>query len=291
LLQLSFAAVDEEAIKNWYYEGPSQRGAQYHYSDECISCLLGLKAIFGLAYRQTQGFARSILRLMGYAIEVPSYTQISRRAKELEVDLCLPDTKIPLHLVFDGTGLKVYGEGEWKVRKHGYSKRRTWRKLHLGVDEETGFIYAQALTENGVDEASQLKPMMEQIEEDVVTVGGDGAYDKKKCWDYLKEQFIEGIIPPRENAIYWRDEKGELLDVDRNRILKAIEELGIKKWKEKSGYYRRSLSETAMFRFKTIFGDRLFSREMERQKVEAKIKVRLLNKMAAIGMPISVEVV
>lgn len=280
--------IEEGAVNNWYHEGPNQRGAQYYYSDGCIVCLLGLKAVFGLAYRQTEGFASSILQVMGYGVEVPSYTQINRRAKEVEMDISLPRTKSPLHLVFDSTGLKIYGEGEWKVRKHGYSKRRTWRKLHLGVDEETGFIYAQVLTENGVDDASQLQPMLEQVEEDVVMVGADGAYDKKKCWDYLKGEFIEAIIPPREDAVYWTDGEGGLLDIGRNSVLKKIDKMGMKKWKEKSGYHRRSLSETAMYRFKTIFGAKLFSRELSRQKTEAKIKIKVLNKMTAIGMPISI---
>jgi len=208
----------------------------------------------------------------------------------VSMDISLPKTKSPLHLVFDSTGLKIYGEGEWKVRKHGYSKRRTWRKLHLGVDEETGFIYAQVLTENDIDDASQLQPMLEQVEEDVVMVGADGAYDKKKCWDYLKGEFIEGIIPPREDAVYWTDKEGRLLDIGRNHVLKKIDKMGMKKWKEKSGYHRRSLSETAMFRFKAIFGAELFSRELSRQKTEAKIKIKSLNKMTAIGMPISIAV-
>lgn len=282
--------IEEGAVENWYYQGPVQRGAQYYYSDECIGCLLGLKAVFGLAYRQTAGFATSVLKLMGYEMEVPSYTQINRRAKEVETDISLPKAGSPLHLVFDSTGLKVYGEGEWKVRKHGHSKRRTWRKLHLGVDEDSGYIHAQVLTENSVDDASQLQPMMEQVGEDVVTVGADGAYDKKKCWDYLKGEFIEGIIPPREGAVYWTDGEGRLLDIGRNSILKKIDKMGRKKWKEKSGYHRRSLSETAMFRFKTIFGAELFSREFSRQKTEVKIKIKVLNKMTAIGMPISIQI-
>jgi len=215
---------------------------------------------------------------------------IDRRAKDIKVSLALPKSNSPLHLVFDSTGLKVYGEGEWKVRKHGYSKRRTWRKLHLGVDEKSGLIYAQVLTENDVDDASQLDPMLEQVDSPVEKIGADGAYDKSKCWDTLALRKIQGIIPPREDAVYWTDEKGRLLNHQRNKILKQIDRWGKKKWKEKIGYHRRSLSETAMFRFKKVFGPDLFSRESSRQGTEAAIKIKALNKMTALGMPISVKV-
>lgn len=282
--------VEEEMIREWYYEGPSQRGAQYVYSDKSIECLLGLKVVFKLAYRQTEGFARSIFKLMGYDAIVPSYSQINRRAVGLEVDLQVSKSKGPLHIVMDSTGLKVYGEGEWKVRKHGYSKRRTWRKLHLAVDEKTGYVYAQVLTENDIDDASQLEPMLEQISSEVDKVGADGAYDTEKCWDYLEEEGIEGLIPPREGAVYWTDQADNILDYGRNRVLERIDEVGKAGWKKESGYHRRSLSETAMFRFKTIHGPTLFSRTISRQKTEAGIKVKTLNKMTATGMPVSVRV-
>ena len=133
--------IDTESLEDWYYEGPNQKGGQFVYSDLCIECILGLKVVFKLPYRQLVGFTQSIIDLMVFEeVKVPSYSQVSRRAKELEVDLEVPKSKEPLYVVCDSTGLKVYREGEWKVRKHGYSKRRTWRKLHLGVDEKTGFV-------------------------------------------------------------------------------------------------------------------------------------------------------
>jgi len=168
-----------------------------------------------------------------------------------------------------------------KVRKHGYSKRRTWRKLHLGVDPKTGFIYAHTLTENNVDDGSQLEPLVDQIEEQALwnsrsdystgqvdEASGDGAYDMEKCWDCLEENDIIGIIPPRENAVYWADEKGNILDHRRNKILEQIDTVGLKQWKKNSGYHKRSLSETAMFRFKMIFGPMLYSRKLQTQKNE-----------------------
>jgi len=284
--------IAEEAINSWYYEGPDQRGAEYVYSDECIECLLQLKAVFKLQYRQLQGFTASIINLMGYEIAIPYYTQICRRAKGIDVAIEVPKSKTPIYLVIDSTGLKVYGEGEWKTRKHGISKRRTWRKLHLGIDEKTGLIHAQVLTENGKGDgdAQQVEKMLDQVESPIDKFSGDGAYDTYEIWKLLKEAEIEGIIPPQENAIYWVDEFDELLDLDRNKILEKIEAVGREEWKKASNYHRRSLSETAMMRFKTIFGPTLYSRIFEKQKTEATIKIKCLNKMTRIGMPVSKKV-
>lgn len=285
--------ISDEAVSNWYYEGPDQRGSQYVYSDECIECLLQLKVVFQLQYRQLRGFASSILELLKHDIIVPSYSQICRRAKGLEVDIAVPKSEIPLFIVVDSTGLKVYGEGEWKTRKHGISKRRTWRKLHLGVDEKTGFIHAEVLTQNGKGDgdAQQVEKILDQIESPVDKFSGDGAYDTYKIWKLLKEEEIEGIIPPQENANYWVDESDQLRDLGRNKILEQIDSTSRKEWKIASNYHRRSLSETAMMRFKTIFGSTLYSRIFEKQKTEAAVKIKCLNKMTALGMPVSKKIV
>jgi len=281
--------IEEEALANWYYEGPDQQGAQYVYSDQCIECLLQLKAVFRLPYRQLEGFASSILKLMCFNISMPSYTQICRRAKGLTIDIAAPKSQVPMFLVIDSTGLKVYGEGEWKTRKHGISKRRTWRKLHLGVDEKTGFIHAQVLTKNGKGDgdAQQVEDMLGQVTSPIEKFSGDGAYDSYDIWKLLESLKIEGVIPPQENAVYWVDDKDKLLDLDRNKILEKIDEMGLVDWKKTSNYHRRSLSETAMMRFKIIFGATLYSRIFEKQQTEAAIKIKCLNKMTRIGMPIS----
>ena len=285
--------ISEDVADGWYYDGPDQQGAQFEYSDQSIECLLGIKAVFQLPYRQLQGFVGSLIKLMDLDLKIPSYTQICRRAEGLEIDIEVPKTKNPIYIVVDSTGLKVYGEGEWKTRKHGISKRRTWRKLHLGVDEKTGFIHASVLTENGKGDgdAQQVAAMLDQVECPIGEFSGDGAYDTQNIWTLLEDKEIDGIIPPQKNAIYWVDENGDLLDMKRNEILKEIEKDGRAEWKKKSGYHRRSLSETAMFRFKTILGSTLYSRKFEKQKTEAKIKVKCLNKMTGLGMPISQKIV
>jgi hypothetical protein len=200
--------IESSTVQSWYYDGPDQRGGQYVYSDECITALLQLKAVFKLPYRQLEGFAGSVIHLMGFEIEMPCYTQICRRAQGLEVDIEVPKCRGPIYIVIDSTGLKVYGEGEWKTRKHGISKRRTWRKLHLGVDEKTGLIHAQVLTENGKGDgdAQQVEKILDQVKSPIDKFSGDGAYDTYEIWKLLKELKIEVIITPQENDIYWVNE-------------------------------------------------------------------------------------
>ena len=153
--------IDDGLWKQWYDHRPSQRGAQFVYSDQAMEWMLTMRVLFGLPLRQTQGFIQSLLALMGLALAVPDYSTLSRRQGALAVVLPKkqPDCPAsPMHLVVDSTGLKVYGEGEWKVRQHGWTKRRTWRKLHVGVNEATGEVVAQTLTSHRIDDASQVAP-------------------------------------------------------------------------------------------------------------------------------------
>jgi IS5 family transposase len=281
---------DESAVEKWYSDSPCQRGGQEIYSDVCIEAIMMLKTVFKLPYRQTEGFVSSLLGLMSLDLYVPSYTQINRRANVLQIAPYKIPSGEPIHIAIDSTGVKIFGEGEWKVRKHGYSKRRTWRKLHLGVDPASGFIHAYTLTDNKKDDSSQVDPLLNQIETTITEVSADGAYDMDKCWKALAGRKIKGIIPPRENAVYWTDKKGKLLKHRRNDILKQIDKHGMAEWKKRSGYHKRSLSETSMFRYKTIHGPRLYSRKTQTQNTEVALKIKSLNIMTATGMPVSVKI-
>ena len=279
----------DEVLDRWYSDLPTQRGAQLIYSDLCIETLLMIKVVFKLAYRQTQGFAGSLLTLMGLSdLKVPSYTQLCRRAATLDVEPYQLPKNGSIVIAIDSTGLKIYGEGEWKVRKHGYSKRRTWRKLHLGVDPKTGFIHCHTLTLNDVDDGSQLEEMLDQVEVDITDACLDGAYDHEECWDDLIQRKIKPILPPRDNAVEWYlEELGDFPEYPRNAAITRIDQIGKEEWKKEVGYHQRSLSETAMFRYKTIHGNKLYSRIFTRQKIENNIKIKTLNIMTAQGMPIS----
>lgn len=279
----------EEVINDWYSKEENQRGAQFVYSDLCMETLLTFKVLFKLGYRQTQGFAKSLLKLMNLCdLVVPCYTQICRRASTMDVSPYKIPCSGPIVIAIDSTGLKIYGEGEWKVRKHGYSKRRTWRKLHLGVDPKTGFIHCHTLTLNEVDDGSQLEELVDQVEIEITDACLDGAYDYGHCWNGLIQRNIKPIIPPRDNAVEWcLEEPHDFPEYPRNVAINRIYEIGKKEWKIEMGYHQRSLSETAMFRYKTIHGNKLYSRKLPKQKIENDIKIKVLNIMTAQGMPIA----
>jgi len=281
--------VDEQALDAWAYQGPAQWGGQYIYSDAAIQCLLTLRAVFHLPLRATQGMARSLFELMGLDLDVPHYSTLSRRAAELAVDLSRK-SKGPLHLVLDSTGLKVYGEGEWKVRKHGYSRRRTWRKLHLAIDAETHEIQAVMVTEAKVDDAEMVDHLLKPIDRPVGSTAADGAYDQRKVYRVLEPRTGRILIPPRKNARIWKHGNSAGPPLARDENLRAIRRVGRRAWKEEVGYHIRSLAETGMFRMKTIFGGHLANRRLECQVTEGTIRCRALNIMTHLGMPDSYKV-
>lgn len=282
--------IDEDVLQAWKPEPGAGRlrGGQKQYTDGAIECLLLVKHVYHLAYRQTEGFAQSLSQLLGMELPIPDYTTLNRRAKKLNMKLPTSE-KGPIHAVLDSTGLKVYGEGEWKVRQHGYSKRRTWRKLHLSVDEATGEIEAELLTSAGVDDAQAAAGLLKQTQAEIEQLSADGAYDKEKVYKAAAAKGVRKItIPPRRDAVLWEENAPE--PHPRNENLRRIWECGRKEWKEESGYHRRSLAETTMFRFKTIFGDHLNAREAKRQQTEARVKCVALNRMTRLGMPDSYRI-
>ena len=155
--------ITPQALRGWYHQGPTQRGRQNTFSDLAIQTALLLHLVYALPLRQTEGFLKSILALMGVDLRVPDHTTLCRRQGDLNMDLPVQSHHARIHLVVDSTGLKGYGEGEWKVRQHGFCKRRTWRKLHIGVNDASGEIVAQTLTSASVDDASQVNPLLDQV--------------------------------------------------------------------------------------------------------------------------------
>jgi hypothetical protein len=276
--------VDQDTLRAWRYQGPARRGAQFEYSDLAIECLLTLRSVYHLALRATEGFARSLFELMEVDLPVPDYTTLCRRAATVPIALPKKATG-PLHLVLDSTGLKVYGEGEWKVRQHGSSKRRTWLKLHLAVDPRTHEIQAAMVTDPGVTDAATVPALLEQVENPVESAAGDGAYDRQEVYDALDRRSARALVPPRRDAKIKRHGNTSGPRLARDENLRRIRQVGRKTWKEESGYHERSLAETAMFRMKTIFGDGVASRSPARQATEAGVRCRALNIMTHQGMP------
>lgn len=283
--------LSDDFEKGWMYNGEKQRGSQFEYSDKTIEIMLTLKEVFHLTNREVEGFVRSLFALLGIQLAVPDHTTLSRRGKSLQVELPKKASG-RINLVMDSSGLKIYGEGEWKVRKHGYSKRRTWRKLHLGVNPENGEIQTVLLTKNSVSDDAVVKDMLEQIEQRLLSCAADGAYDKRKVYETLNQHSpdVDILIPPRKDARIWQHGNSKAKPLKRDKNLRYIRKHGRRQWKKASGYHIRSLAETAIFRLKTIFGYDLSTRLLETQITQTFIRCLALNRMTHLGMPQSYRV-
>lgn len=276
----------EETVEKWRHNNANQGvGRPFVYSDVAIECLLTLRELFQLPYRQTEGLGKSLVELMEIELAIPDYSSLAKRAAKLGVSLDVAKHKGRIDVVVDSTGLKVFGEGEWKMRKHGKSKRRTWRKLHLAVNPNTHEIEAETLTENGCDDASQVDDLLDQATNKVGGFYGDGAYDKRKTYNTLEKRRIRAVIPPQRNAKIWQHGNSGKRPLSRDSAIRDIRRRGRRQWKEQVGYHRRSLAETAMYRMKRCFGDHLKNRELPNQRTESRIRSKILNKFTHLGLP------
>jgi transposase len=279
--------IDSRSINTWLAQGhPARRGRRRTYSDIAIECSLMLREAYHLPLRATQGLVCSVMRLLGIKLPVPNYSTLSRRARLLQLSLPAGAGGRIKHLVIDSSGLKVYGEGEWKVRVHGADKRRTWRKLHISMDAETHHVTAALPTDKDTLDRNALPALLKQTEAEVGTVCADGAYDFEQCYRAIKEREAVALIPPRRDAVI----RGKSPFEQRDENLRGIRKRGRKQWKRRSGYHQRSLVECAFFRLKTVFSDRLRARRTDTQATEAKVRCAALNRMTSLGMPQSCAV-
>jgi IS5 family transposase len=250
-----------------------------------------LEEVYGLPLRATEGLTRSIIKLLGVELSVPYYTTLCRRRRSLEVELPRRQNSEPLHMVVDSTGIKVYGEGEWKVRQHGYSRRRTWRKLHIGVDEATLEFVAVVVSTTSFKDSQLLPDLLEQVEDKLSQVSADGAYDSRNCYDVIRQREARAAIPPQKRARIWQHGNTKAARHIRDENLRAIRQKGRREWKRESRYHRRSLAQTQVFRVKTIFGERVSARSFEGQAAQLLVRCAALNRMTHLGMPDSYAVV
>src|SRR3954463_12751444 len=288
----------DEAVEAWEAERRTSRGGQPWYSDLAILTALTFKAVFRLAYRQTEGLIGSVIGLLDLA--VPDHTPLCRRAETLEVPRPKPrgdgaesgagrDTG-PMHLLVDSTGLKLYGAGERLGEKHGTKRRRSWRKLHLGVDAETGRIVAATLTDRDEDAAAQVGPLLDPVEDPVASFTADGAYDQESVYADVAERHpgTDIVVPPRSTAV--PSATAETAPTQRDRHLQLIAEKGRMGWQKASGYNVRARAEATIGRFKRVIGDGLRSRTDERRATEMDVAVHVLNRMLELGRPESARI-
>ncbi len=274
---------DEASItQSWKPPRPVGRGKPGSYSDLAIQTCLTLKTLFRLPYRATEGLLKSLMRLSALDLPVPDHTHLSRRAATLEVQIPWHPRTGATHVVVDATGLKIFGEGEWQVRQHGVGKRRTWRKIHLAVDETAKDIIGIEVTAADWHDSEVFPDLLAQVDGEVSQVSADGAYDTAGTHAAIRERDAKATIPPREDAVTWGN------DPPRDALLAEIQSKGRAGWKEDSGYHRRSIAENMMYRLKQL-GDRLFSREFDRQVAESHVRVAIINRFTCLGIPKSVR--
>jgi hypothetical protein len=283
----------DEAIAAWQAAPRTSHGGQPWYSPMAILTALTLRAVFRLALRQTEGLIGSIISLLGLTLAVPDHSTLSRRAATLELPQTRSRTSIgaePMHLLVDSTGLKLCGAGEWLVEKHGTKTRRSWRKLHIGMDANTGEIVAAVLTTNDVDDASQVGPLLDQLEAPLASFTGDGAYDQDSIYRTVTDRDPDAlvIVPPRATAVL--SEAADTRLKQRDQHLRAIADRGRIGWQKSSGYTKRSRVETAIGRYKHVIGDGLRFHKDERRVTEVSVAVHVLNRMSKLGRPISVRI-
>ena len=260
--------LNTECIDSWISK--SKKRGRPSFSQSVIQAGLILKTIYRLPFRALQGFFDSILRLLKLHLKVPHYTLFSKRANEARASLSKLSNRKPLELAIDSSGLKIRGEGEWKVKIHGNEKRRGWIKLHIALDPKTQELIEIDVTDELVADSTVLPTLIEKAPKSIERVYADGAYDRGVCRKYLYSKGIKALIPPRRQGAIRKETELE----ERNTALQIIRRLegdeeAFDFWKKLSGYHRRSLVETAFSRLKRLFGDRLGSKKFTNQRAEA----------------------
>jgi hypothetical protein len=242
--------LDEEAIGAWRDAGGSgpRGGRPRIYADTAIESALVVRAVFHLNLRATQGFLESVVRLMGVDLPVPDYTTVCKRQRDLQVQLGARPDGQPRHVVIDTTGLKVFGAGEWYVRKHGMGRgrRRTWRKLHLGVDGNTKDIVAVDLTTSAVHDSPHMPEVLDLVRDPIHQVSDDHAYDTGACYQAILARGAVPTIPPRRNARLSTAKDPPPYRVERDAVIQRIRDEGRYPWRTSSGATRQSIAETAV---------------------------------------------
>jgi hypothetical protein len=279
--------IDDEAVQNWMVPKEKKRGRPFTYSQIAIEASLTLRYALNLPLRATEGFLSSLFALCAPMLPVPDYTLLCKRGKRS------PKAIKPqgvTDIVLDSTGLKVYGEGEWKVRQHGKSKKRKWRKFHIGIDPKTGKLVVHEASKSEVHDNEVGCRLIRSLKS-VKRVYADGAYDTQEFYQTVEGKGGEAVVPPRRGAIL---HKGSVFKARNNGVLEILglggDDVGRALWKKLKGYHTRSLVETWISRFKRILGSILRSRRESHQDAELGYKVKIMNKITSLGMPISYAV-
>jgi hypothetical protein len=266
------------------------KGRPVKYTNQLIEAALMLRNVFHLTFRSLQGFLESLKTLMNIVAEIPNYTTLCRRQATVELPtLAKRYSQQPITIVVDSTGVKIYGEGEWCVKKHGAQYQRTWRKIHLAVDAKTLHILSCQLTTSRTQDFDMLDTLLETIDMPIARVIGDGSYDTFACYEAVDQRGGIGLFPPKKRARlstetpYHMKPANPPAIAQRDKTITQVREIGHQAWKMQSGYHQRSLVETTMYRLKHILGERLRAKKRHYQTLEATIRCHILNKLMAMA--------
>lgn len=272
--------LDKDMV--WLAPKAGRMGRPPVFSDAAIQFCLMVKVLFGLPLRQTTGMVSSILQMTGLDWPVPDFSTLSRRQKTITVEISSRRTAGPLNLLVDSTGIKFLGDGEWLARKHGTHRRRQYRKVHIAMDTGSGDILAVEFTSSREGDSPVLPDLLDQIPPDheIGTVTGDGAFDTRRCHAAIHARGAAAVIPIRKNGRFWKEDCPAARA--RNDILRTTRRVGRAIWKRWSGYHVRSRVEARMRGLKS-FGERIASRDPDRQTAEIHIRIALMNRFNALG--------
>jgi hypothetical protein len=277
-------SLTDGKLANWDAPQPTRRkpGRQRKYSNHAIETAVTLGMVFHLSSRQSEGLLRSLFALLKLDNDVPDHTTLSRRKARLgRVPFYQDNQKRPVHILIDSSGLSVH---VGQLRRPPKSK--DYRKLHLCVDEQTGDVVACELTSKRAHDSSRVASLVGQIDRPISSARADAAYDVGGVYDAIESHRAHRsprvLIPPRKGA---QLASGPASSRQRNRNISARARLGKRKWHTESGYSKRCKVETTFHRYKTIVGPAMRARRLAAQRVEVRIGCKILNTMAALGMP------
>lgn len=272
--------VSPQALKNWRAKKHKKNGRPFFYSNDLITAISYLRFKFRISLRETEGLFGSFVTAMRKCLRVPSYTQVCRRMKTLGLPFELLDKRNVTDIVLDTTGLKVYGEGEWRAEKYGGKKR--WKKLHLGMDAKTGKLMFAEITDEHVHDTACLEKVLSKGNRRKGKVLFDGIADSLRCYGIARKYNKQLVTPPKQGAVLRKEEDFR----GRNDAVRIIRGLGNdltarSLWGKLTGYNRRVIIESMVSRWKRLYGGDLRSRCPERKKNEVQLKAMMINAMIA----------
>ena len=279
--------LSPDAVDAWRPEPSKRPGAPRRFSDLAIETAVAIRLVYGLPFRQAEGFLRSLLTLMGTGLDAPDHTTLSRRSQHLRLSLHRIPANKGIHLIIDSSGLSIVGEGEWAAAKHGHRGMRGWKKLHLAVDQ-AGVIVAQALTDATADDARTVVVLIRTVPDAITRLTADGAYDTVAFYEEAAGRGCSTVVVPPAKVSRVSTRRGR--SRVRDRTIERIKNIGRRAWEKEVRYHQQARVENAFFRYKSIIGEALRARTSGGQMVESLVACQVLNRMSSLGTPESYRI-